>query len=231
MSTARRAARPGWEYPVLRSLRRSVLVAAAIALLVAGAALGVRLGLDLLRIEFAQPPSASPTDVPSPGADLGLRRELGTAVTFDEARAAADFPLLVPDALGPPDEVYLGRAPLRDQIAFLYDSRPGLPASALLDAAGLLVTQTHGSTDPRLAGKLVNAEGAVVEPVSIGGADGYWFAGPPHVFWYLAPNGSDIVESRRQVGNTLVWERDGILYRIEGAISKDRALEIATSMR
>ena len=30
---------------------------------------------------------------------------------------------------------------------------------------------------------------------------------------------------------TLAWERDGILYRIEGDITLARALEIATSMR
>ena len=51
------------------------------------------------------------------------------------------------------------------------------------------------------------------------------------MFWYLAPDTSMIKESRRLVGDTLVWERDGMLYRIEGAISKARALEIAESMR
>jgi hypothetical protein len=33
------------------------------------------------------------------------------------------------------------------------------------------------------------------------------------------------------VGDTLAWERNGVLYRIEGAITQERALEIARSMR
>src|SRR3712207_7864772 len=45
-----------------------------------------------------------------------------------------------------------------------------------------------------------------------------WISGEPHLFWYLAPDGTFIEESRRVVGNTLAWERDGILYRIEGDI-------------
>ena len=223
-----------WEVSVLRSVRRSLLLAAVIALLATGATLGVRLGLDLLRIEFGPLPTAAPSglrpNVPTHSSGIGPWLELGTAATLDEAQAAADHPLLVPTDPGPPDEVYLGREAIGGQIAFLYRAGPLLPASPLLGGAGLLITQAHGTTDSRLAGKLVNAEGAVVEPVSVGGADGYWFAGPPHVFWYLGPDGVDIVESRRQVGNTLVWERNGILYRIEGSMSKERAMEIAASM-
>lgn len=63
------------------------------------------------------------------------------------------------------------------------------------------------------------------------GAPGLWISGAPHVFWYLAPDGEFINESRRLVGDTLAWERDGVLYRIEGDITLERALEIAVSMR
>jgi hypothetical protein len=65
----------------------------------------------------------------------------------------------------------------------------------------------------------------------VNGAPGLWISGAPHIFWYLTPDGEFIDESRRMVGDTLAWERDGILYRIEGAISLERALEIAVSMR
>jgi hypothetical protein len=95
----------------------------------------------------------------------------------------------------------------------------------------LLVTQNHGSPDDGLGRKLVGAGLANVEPAVIDGAPGYWITGAPHVFWYLAPDGSVIEESRRLVGDTLVWERDDVLYRIEGAVSRVRALEIAESMR
>jgi hypothetical protein len=133
--------------------------------------------------------------------------------------------------LGPPDVVYVGGPPLRGQVAFVYAPRPDLPASQLLGGAGLLVTENRGRPDTGLAHKLLESGLATVEPVDVGGAPGVWIAGRPHIFWYFAPDGSVIEESRRLVGDTLAWERDGILYRIEGAITVERALEIARSMR
>ena len=51
--------------PVVRSLRRSLFLAAAITLLVVGAALGVRFGLALLEIDFGPLPSPSRTPAAS----------------------------------------------------------------------------------------------------------------------------------------------------------------------
>lgn len=221
--------------PALRSLRRSLLLAAAISILVVGAVLGFRIGLDLLSIDFGPLPSVGPSASSTatadaarpPGAGLGL----GTIESLDDARARVPFPVLVPAVLGPPDAVYLGGPRLRGQLAFVYRAGDALPASDLLDGAGLLVTQNHGSADDGLGRKLVNAGLARVETAVVDGAAGYWITGELHVFWYLAPDGSVIEESRRLVGDTLVWERDGILYRIEGAVTRERALEIAESMR
>lgn len=229
--------------PVRRSVPRSLLLAAGLALLVVGGAFAVRFGLELLSIEFGPVPSASPSPSdpagpatgppPSaespgqPGADLGLGRPL----TLEQARAAAPFELLVPAALGTPDVVYLGGPTLRGQVAFVYASRDDLPASPLLDGAGLLVTQNRGEPDAGLAHKLANAGLATVKSVDVESAPGVWISGQPHVFWYLAPDGFFIEESRRLVGDTLAWERGGVLYRIEGAITVAEALQIARSMR
>ena len=227
-ASATPARRLGW-----RSLRRSLLLAAAISILVVGAVLGFRIGLDLLSIDFGPVPSVRPSASATadaampPGAGLGL----GTVESLDDARARVPFPVLVPTALGPPDAVYVGGPRLRGQLAFVYRAGDALPASNLLDGEGLLVTQNGGSADVGLGHKLVNAGLAKVETAVIDGAAGYWITGEPHVFWYLAPDGSVIEESRRLVGDTLVWERDGILYRIEGAVTRARALEIAESMR
>lgn len=229
--------RPVWPN-LRRSLRRSVLLAAVISILVVGAALGFRLGLDLLSIDFGPAPpvlpsasasatAATATDATSPGAGLGL----GTVESIEDARARVTFPVLVPSVLDLPDAVYVGGPGLRGQLAFVYRERDGLPASTLLDGAGLLVTQNPGMADERLGGKLLGAGLTTVEAVVVDGAPGYWISGEPHMFWYLAVDGSFIEDSRRLVGDTLVWERDGVLYRIEGAVSKTRALEIAESMR
>jgi hypothetical protein len=156
---------------------------------------------------------------------------LGQVATLDEARASADFTLLVPAALPPPDEVALGGPALRGQVAFVYAATGASPPSDLLEGAGLLITQNRGRPDTGLARKLVDSGLASVESVTVNGRPGYWISGEPHWFWYLAPDGSTIEEGRRFVGDTLVWEQDGVLVRIEGAISMDAALAIAASMR
>ena len=217
--------------PISRSVRRSLLLAAALALLLVGGALAVRFGLDLLSIESGPLPPRTPSAIPHTSGPLGTGLDLGRPVTLDEAAAAADFEIVFPQALGTPDDVYLGTDVLRGQVAFVYLPRPGLPESILLDRAGLLVTQNRGGPDPGLAHKIVDTSLATVERVEVDGAPGVWISGEPHLFWYLSPEGVVIQESRRLVGDTLAWERDGILYRIEGAIPLSTAMEIARSMR
>jgi len=141
----------------------------------------------------------------------------------------AGFAVSIPTDPGAPDEVYLGGPQLRGQVAFVYEPRDGLPPSDLLNGAGLLITQNEGSADPGLARKVVDTGGRV-DRVTVGGVPGYWITGIAHGFWYLAPDGEVIFESGRRVGNTLAWERGGILHRIEGAITLERALQIAESM-
>jgi len=201
----------------------------------------VRFGLELLSIQFGPIPSIGPSpsaSVPvasaSPGAEtpepLGAGIGLGRRSSLEEAGTDAAFDVLVPAALGPPDVVYVGGSALRGQVALVYAPRGDLPASSLLGGAGLLITQNRGHADEVLADKLI-AAGATVESVNVDGAPGVWISGQPHVFWYLGPGGEFIEDSRRVVGDTLAWERDGVLYRIEGDITIDRALEIARSMR
>ena len=217
-----------------RSVRRSLLLAAALALLVVGGVLAVRLGLELLSVEFRPLPTEAPiSPSPSPHAPaaLGAGLGLGRPLNLEEAENAAAFELRRPEALGLPDAVYMSAAALRGQVAFVYAPRDDLPASPLLGGAGLLVTQNRGEPDAGLAHKIVDSSRATVEPVDVDGAPGLWISGAPHLFWYLASDGSFIQDSRRLVGDTLAWERDGILYRIEGAVTLSRAMEIARSMR
>jgi hypothetical protein len=236
--------------PIRRSLVRSLLLAAALALLVVAGAFAVRFGLDLLSIDFGPIPSPGPSASAAgagPGASiapgvstspvatspgpLGRGLGLGAPASLDEVRAEAPFEVLVPDELGPPDAVYLGGRELRGQVALVYEAGPDPPPSAILDGAGLLVTQNQGEADEGLAHKLVDAGLASVVSIDVHGSQGYWISGEPHAFWYIAPDGTTIENTGRLVGDTLVWERDGVLYRIEGAISREQALQIAASMR
>ena len=228
--------------PFRRSMRRSLLLAAALTILVVGGVLAARYGLELLDIRFGPVPTMTPAPsaagpTPAASAPVGASLLLGQRVTLEDVLALSSMRVLVPAELGPPDLIYAGGAILRGQIAFLYAPRADLPLSGLLGGAGLLITQARGELDTGLVQKLLDTELATVQFVDVGGgpgvqaARGVWISGGPHVFWYLAPDGQVIEESRRFVGDTLAWERDGVLYRIEGNVALERALEIAESMR
>jgi hypothetical protein len=59
--------------------------------------------------------------------------------------------------------------------------------------------------------------------------DGYWITGA-HGFAYESPSGGTF-EPQRVADKTLLIERDGTLIRVEGDITKARALEIANSIQ
>ena len=58
-----------------------------------------------------------------------------------------------------------------------------------------------------------------------------WIEGAPHLFFYRPPD-SDFAESElRLAANVLLLERGDLLVRLEGAFSRERALELARSLR
>jgi hypothetical protein len=75
----------------------------------------------------------------------------------------------------------------------------------------------------------VARHGVTVERVEVEGAEGFWIEGGPHELIYLEEGGGTFTERARLAGNTLLWSADGITYRVESALSKDRVLEIAES--
>lgn len=82
-----------------------------------------------------------------------------------------------------------------------------------------------------VVGKGIPAGGAEAEPVDSLGSEAYWLTGV-RLVQYQDPSGGVIYESRRITDqNTLIWEQDGFVYRIEGPLDKDRAVEIARSLQ
>ena len=151
-----------------------------------------------------------------PGLDLELA--LGQRSTLEQARAGAGFDIreLEPE----PDRVYLGA---RGTVWFLY----GTPQNVRL-----LVAQTPGATvdEPFIIKKLA-ASGTHVEEVSVEGARGYYLGGSPHLVLLLDQSGEVIEESARLARNVLVWEANGVTYRLEGDLTRDEALTLAESLR
>jgi len=51
----------------------------------------------------------------------------------------------------------------------------------------------------------------------------------PHVFFYIDRNGEWHTEEPQKAGQTLLWQKDQVTLRLEGDLTRERALEISAS--
>jgi len=156
----------------------------------------------------------------------------GEHMTLAEARARIRFTPLIPNApeLGQPDDVYVESVGGSDRVSLVYRQRPGVPTSPQAGVAAVIV-EARGTLDENLLMGKATAAGTTVEPVAVSGARGYWIEGNPHLFFYRDANGNAVQDTMRLVGNTLVWERDGITLRLEAQVSRDEAMKLAATFR
>ena len=158
--------------------------------------------------------------LPEVAPELGelVELTLGTRTTIDRARQDAGFDLR--ELESQPDRVYLDD---RGTVWFLY----GSPSSVRL-----LVAQTplHSVDEILFLKKLATPE-TKVEGVDVDGAPGFLLTGEPHFVLLVNPVGEVVEETARLARDVLVWERDGVAYRLEGDFSRDEALELARSLR
>jgi undecaprenyl diphosphate synthase len=167
--------------------------------------------------------------VPELPRGLGRNLALGSRVTLGAARAATPFRLLLPARLGRPDEVYRSEAAPGGQVALVWRARPGLPRAAET-GLGALLTEVRGSGTRDFVRKLLGP-GSRAEPVSVAGHPGLWLTGAPHGLGYLDARGIIRAETLRLAGDTLIWERNGLVLRLESALSKRDAIALGASLR
>jgi hypothetical protein len=232
-----REPRPGRWWDVLRSPRYAFAPVAAtlavLALVIVLANPDARAAAsEFLRLRgiviFQAPAIATPSATPAPRASFA-----GRLVTLDEARRGADFTVRAPTdpQLGTPDEVYRGQSPDRthDVVTLVYATRAGIAVSRDAGVSALVV-EFRGRIDEALFGKVAGA-GTRIEDLTVNGGKGFWIEGEPHLFFYLDEAGMVWNETLRLAGNTLLWEQDGVTYRLEAQVSRDVALRIAASFR
>lgn len=202
------------EPPHRRSVLLPRLVAAAAALLLA---LGVAMAvspevraavLDFLRIGGVEVNQAPPPGPPSSEVLLPGER----AMTLDQARDTANFPLRVPALLGDPQAVHVA------------DGDP--PRVVTLHYEDVRIDQFEGSLDPMFR-KFFHIEDAV--PTRVDGWQGVWIPAP-HPVLYLGRDGLTHEQPARLAGTTLIWEQNGLTYRVEGDLTHEEAVAIAESM-
>ena len=137
---------------------------------------------------------------------------LGRAVTLDEAQEAVNFPLLVPNA---------------DVDVFVDDAVPGRMVN--MRWSGFVLSQWRGDQIAFVQKQL--GPGSRTVSYDVDGAPGLWITGARHEIVYRDAAGNVQAKTRRLVGNVLVWDREGITYRLEGAATSARALAIARNLQ
>jgi hypothetical protein len=222
---------PRWNWwPARRALIAAVIILLALAIIAGAAGLGLPgLRLILGPAPVSPPPSIEPNSSPAasgalPGSTLGL----GEQVPLDRLDARAGFTVAWPSdpAVGVPDAAYVD-ASLGGQVALVWRSRDGLP-DTLKPGVGLVLTEFRGLIDSGFYSKAIGT-GTTATPVLVHGGRAFWLTGDPHFLFYTGPDGF-IHEERRWIGDTLIWARGPITYRLETSLAQDAAIRIAESM-
>jgi hypothetical protein len=188
---------------VLRSKWRALL--ALLAVLVAGAAVAppVRAAVaEWLNIGGveARPVTSGPTSAPGPPVVTGQ-------LSVEEAGRVAGLTPLVPKRLGTPNGVEASAG----KVAMSWNTADGV----------VRLEQFADRLSPYYVKKYYDSL------VPVPAVNGYWFS-TPHDLVLEDQYGAEVFE--RVAGPTLVWVYGGLTFRLEGAVDKDRAAEIAGSV-
>jgi hypothetical protein len=198
---------------------------------------GVR-GIRIVLVEDTPTPVPTPTTPPAtPGASptaapLGGNLLLGERMTLKEAQARVNFPILVPNPalLGSPDEVYLRHREDGDMVSFVYYPRSELPVVAET-GVGLLLVQFEAPENAFFMEKGV-APSNEVRIVDVNGDDALWLGGAHYLL--IAPDPSlegDMGQrTARTAASVLLWDEDGVTYRLESELSMAQAVTLAEGL-
>jgi hypothetical protein len=214
---------PAWRL-VAAAIVAAVVLFSAVLAVSPGARKAVAgwFGLRGVEIQQTKEPPRAPTRRIGEGFDLGRR------VTIPQAEHAAGLTVRVPAALGPPDAVFVNPLSVGDgEVFLLYRPRPGLPESAQT-GAGALLSEFRGDIDRAFMKKV--ALSTQTRFVRVNGNPGFWIRGS-HDIAYLDRHGDPVQGTLRLSGSVLLWEQDGLTFRLESALSLDQALAVARTLR
>lgn len=138
---------------------------------------------------------------------------LGEELTLAQAQRRVGARLLLPPGAKPKRAFVLGDA---------------LATVVLRYRGEQVLLSEFSSFGPGSLRKLTGAE-AHVEPARVHGGEALWIVGP-HAFEYFGRSGFETAPVRVR-GNVLLWVRDGLTLRLEGPLTKGRALELARLVR
>jgi hypothetical protein len=230
------ARRAGWGVRS-GSWYRQLWALAAAAVIIAGAALlaytpsrtAVANWLNLH--VFVEQVHHLPAPSPLPPGPLGQRLGLGSETTLTRAQEQTSWHIPVPSSLGSPDEVYLQPppdGPPLGEVSLVYAARPDIPVSGQTGVS-VLITEARGAVNEDFFGKMIG-DGSTLEEVTVAGHQAYWISGQPHIFFFIDAAGNFRNETMRLATDTLILDNAGTIVRIEGNLTRNQALQIASSL-
>ena len=138
---------------------------------------------------------------------------LGPARTRAAAERVAGFPMVLPE--------FDHGEPAR------YYALPGAIATSFRDHGKVVLLVELDGEQVGITKKFVSGR-TQVEPAEVSGVYfGLWITGGYHVVRWLTPNRNEAATTRL-AGNVLLWQAHGRTYRIEGRLSRDEAMDLAT---
>jgi hypothetical protein len=214
--------------PPPRRRRRALVLAFAVLAVAIGTAMAVPQARTAI-LEFFRLRGATVERVETlPRVPVATERALDLGEPLRGAHTNVKIPeVLIPATLGPPDATYVSEEPYGLRLTLVYEPGEGVPESPYT-GVGILIGEFVGEGAVRFVEKMVGG-GADVEVLHVGPYPALWIEGGPHAV--LFDGESRVFEDRgRLAGNTLLVERNDVLVRIEGELSRERAVEIAESL-
>ncbi|MGH3738743.1 MAG: hypothetical protein ACRDT6_24565, partial [Micromonosporaceae bacterium] len=197
--------RPRWWRRHWRAMLGGLVALLAVALLAPPVRATVAEWFAFAGVVVRPDTGSAPSGAPPPPAVTG-------DLTMERARRLVDFTPLVPAALGTPGAVQVSA------------DRRVLSMTWGRGDQTIRLDQFDGQLAPTFA-KSAHGE---VEFVPLRDGEAMWFPGPHHVV-VLEPDGRERRTEARLAGRTLIWQVGAVTLRLEGDLTRDRAVEIAGS--
>jgi hypothetical protein len=158
------------------------------------------------------------TPLPTPTSPLSLLVSLAGETTLEKAQARATFRIRLPtypSDLGPPDRVFV-----QDQggtVVILVWVQADDPDHARLSL--------HQLPPDSWGVKKMNVN--AIQSTTVNGQPAVWAEGPYMLFY----RNGETIEQRLVEGHVLIWEQNGVTYRLETDASLEEAVKIAESLK
>lgn len=216
--------------PTGRLIKAAVVVTLAIAIGLAAvpqvrAAITDILRLGAVRIFLSPPTGTSVSTVSATSvAPIVDNLNLANSISPTEAIKTAPFPLKSPTHppdLGQPDAILVEH--LGEPVYVMVWMSSDVPDTPYL----LLYQMGSAASNGLFLGKL---RPPIVTTIEVNGQSAFWTTGPYIIQFFQ--QGQAIPGTERNVASHgLIWEVDGVTYRLEGDFSREKAVQIAESLQ